>query len=118
VTPRVHDAGKIDTNDLVLQKPGPLTDEEQKEMRRHTEIGHRLHPGRGRLRRDDHRPPLPLAWDMVRTAREPGGGSNVIHFPPRRPYRKGLSEEPRGAARIEPASTPASAIMTSRRALP
>ena len=39
---RVHDIGKIGTNDLVLQKPGPLTDEEQKEMRRHTEIGHRL----------------------------------------------------------------------------
>jgi len=39
---RVHDIGKIGTNDLVLLKPGPLTDEEQKEMRRHTEIGHRL----------------------------------------------------------------------------
>lgn len=39
---RVHDIGKIGTNDLVLLKPGPLTDEEQREMRRHTEIGHRL----------------------------------------------------------------------------
>jgi putative nucleotidyltransferase with HDIG domain len=39
---RVHDIGKIGTNDLVLQKPGPLTDEEQREMRRHAEIGHRL----------------------------------------------------------------------------
>jgi putative nucleotidyltransferase with HDIG domain len=39
---RVHDIGKIGTNDLVLQKPGPLTLEEQVEMRRHTEIGHRL----------------------------------------------------------------------------
>jgi putative nucleotidyltransferase with HDIG domain len=39
---RVHDIGKIGTNDLVLLKPGPLTEEEQKEMRRHTEIGHRL----------------------------------------------------------------------------
>lgn len=39
---RVHDIGKIGTNDLVLQKPGPLTEEEQREMRRHTEIGHRL----------------------------------------------------------------------------
>lgn len=39
---RVHDIGKIGTNDLVLQKPGPLTQEEQREMRRHTEIGHRL----------------------------------------------------------------------------
>jgi putative nucleotidyltransferase with HDIG domain len=39
---RVHDIGKIGTNDLVLLKPGPLTEEEQTEMRRHTEIGHRL----------------------------------------------------------------------------
>jgi putative nucleotidyltransferase with HDIG domain len=39
---RVHDIGKIGTNDLVLLKPGPLTEEEQREMRRHTEIGHRL----------------------------------------------------------------------------
>jgi putative nucleotidyltransferase with HDIG domain len=39
---RVHDIGKIGTNDLVLLKPGPLTEEEQKEMRRHAEIGHRL----------------------------------------------------------------------------
>ena len=39
---RVHDIGKIGTNDLVLLKPGPLTESEQEEMRRHTEIGHRL----------------------------------------------------------------------------
>jgi putative nucleotidyltransferase with HDIG domain len=39
---RVHDIGKIGTNDLVLLKPGPLTDAEQTEMRRHAEIGHRL----------------------------------------------------------------------------
>ena len=39
---RVHDIGKIGTNDLVLLKPGPLTTEEQREMRRHAEIGHRL----------------------------------------------------------------------------
>ena len=39
---RVHDIGKIGTNDLVLLKPGPLTEEEQAEMRRHAEIGHRL----------------------------------------------------------------------------
>jgi putative nucleotidyltransferase with HDIG domain len=39
---RVHDIGKIGTNDMVLLKPGPLTQEEQTEMRRHAEIGHRL----------------------------------------------------------------------------
>src|SRR5207247_1059458 len=39
---RVHDIGKIGTNDMVLLKPGPLTEEEQREMRRHAEIGPRL----------------------------------------------------------------------------
>lgn len=39
---RVHDIGKIGTNDLVLLKPGPLNDDERAEMQRHTEIGHRL----------------------------------------------------------------------------
>jgi putative nucleotidyltransferase with HDIG domain len=39
---RVHDIGKIGTNDLILLKPGPLTEDEQREMRRHAEIGHRL----------------------------------------------------------------------------
>jgi putative nucleotidyltransferase with HDIG domain len=39
---RVHDIGKIGTNDLVLLKAGPLDANEQVEMRRHVEIGHRL----------------------------------------------------------------------------
>ncbi|MEO8633163.1 MAG: HD domain-containing phosphohydrolase [Chloroflexota bacterium] len=39
---RVHDIGKIGTNDLVLLKAGPLDASEQAEMRRHVEIGHRL----------------------------------------------------------------------------
>lgn len=39
---RVHDIGKIGTNDLVLMKPGPLDEKERVEMQRHVEIGHRL----------------------------------------------------------------------------
>ena len=39
---RVHDIGKIGTNDLVLLKAGPLNDAERAEMQRHVEIGHRL----------------------------------------------------------------------------
>jgi putative nucleotidyltransferase with HDIG domain len=39
---RVHDIGKIGTNDIVLLKAGPLDSGEQAEMRRHVEIGHRL----------------------------------------------------------------------------
>jgi HD domain-containing protein len=39
---RVHDIGKIGTNDMVLLKKGPLDDAERTEMQRHVEIGHRL----------------------------------------------------------------------------
>jgi HD-GYP domain-containing protein (c-di-GMP phosphodiesterase class II) len=39
---RVHDIGKIGTNDTVLLKAGPLNDAERAEMQRHVEIGHRL----------------------------------------------------------------------------
>jgi len=39
---RVHDIGKVGTNDHVLLKPGPLDSDEESEMRRHAEIGARL----------------------------------------------------------------------------
>ncbi|TMC29007.1 MAG: HD-GYP domain-containing protein [Chloroflexi bacterium] len=39
---RVHDIGKIGTNDVVLLKKGPLDDDERKEMQRHVGIGHKL----------------------------------------------------------------------------
>ena len=39
---RVHDIGKIGTNDVILLKNGPLDDAERAEMQRHAEIGHRL----------------------------------------------------------------------------
>jgi diguanylate cyclase (GGDEF)-like protein/putative nucleotidyltransferase with HDIG domain len=38
----VHDVGKIGIPDSVLRKPGWLTDEDWKEMRRHPEIGARI----------------------------------------------------------------------------
>lgn len=37
-----HDIGKVGTPDRVLFKPGPLNAEEQLEMERHSEIGHRI----------------------------------------------------------------------------
>ena len=37
-----HDIGKVGTPDRILQKPGPLTPDEQAEMRRHCEIGYRI----------------------------------------------------------------------------
>ena len=38
----LHDVGKIGIPDHVLQKPGPLTDSEQRLMRTHTVVGERL----------------------------------------------------------------------------
>jgi HD-GYP domain-containing protein (c-di-GMP phosphodiesterase class II) len=39
---RFHDLGKVGIPDSILHKPGPLTDAEFDEMRRHCEIGHRI----------------------------------------------------------------------------
>src|SRR3954470_22373873 len=38
----LHDVGKLGIADAVLQKPGPLTDEEWADMRRHPELGARI----------------------------------------------------------------------------
>ncbi|MEO5346935.1 MAG: DUF3369 domain-containing protein [Magnetococcus sp. YQC-9] len=38
----MHDLGKIGIPDAILNKPGPLTDEEWRIMRAHTEIGHQV----------------------------------------------------------------------------
>jgi HD-GYP domain-containing protein (c-di-GMP phosphodiesterase class II) len=38
----LHDIGKIGVPDSILRKPGPLTDEEWAQMRRHPELGARI----------------------------------------------------------------------------
>ncbi len=38
----LHDIGKMAIPDVILQKPGPLTEDEWKEMRRHPEYAHRM----------------------------------------------------------------------------
>lgn len=38
----VHDIGKMALPDAILSKPGPLTDEEWREMRRHPELGYEM----------------------------------------------------------------------------
>jgi HD-GYP domain-containing protein (c-di-GMP phosphodiesterase class II) len=38
----LHDIGKIAVSDLILNKPGSLTAEEWREMKRHPEIGYRI----------------------------------------------------------------------------
>lgn len=37
-----HDIGKVGIPDRILFKPGPLTQDERREMQRHCEIGHRI----------------------------------------------------------------------------
>jgi HD-GYP domain-containing protein (c-di-GMP phosphodiesterase class II) len=39
---RFHDLGKVGVSDSILFKPGPLSREETREMRKHCEIGHRI----------------------------------------------------------------------------
>jgi putative two-component system response regulator len=41
----MHDVGKIGIPDTILQKPGPLTPAERREMERHTEVGHAILSG-------------------------------------------------------------------------
>ncbi len=41
----MHDVGKIGVSDLVLLKPGKLTDEEFAQIKTHSEIGHRILSG-------------------------------------------------------------------------
>jgi len=41
----MHDVGKIAITDQILRKPGALTDEERREMQRHTTIGHEILSG-------------------------------------------------------------------------
>ena len=43
----LHDIGKIGVGDSILQKPGPLTDEEYEAMKKHPEIGARILGGSG-----------------------------------------------------------------------
>ncbi|MDP3129857.1 MAG: diguanylate cyclase, partial [Bacillota bacterium] len=38
----LHDIGKVGVDDAILTKPGPLTNEEWVEMRKHPEIGYRI----------------------------------------------------------------------------
>jgi diguanylate cyclase (GGDEF)-like protein len=38
----LHDIGKVGINDAILRKPGPLTEQEWLEMRKHPEIGFRI----------------------------------------------------------------------------
>lgn len=72
----LHDLGKLGIADAILHKPGPLDDDEWREMRRHPEVGARilehagmhdiaLWVGQHHERMDGHGYPLSLAGDEI-----------------------------------------------------
>jgi putative nucleotidyltransferase with HDIG domain len=62
----LHDIGKIGVPDSILAKPGPLSDEEYEQMRKHPEIGARILGGSGL---DDIR-----SWVLAHHERPDGRG--------------------------------------------
>jgi len=93
----LHDVGKVAIPDAILNKPGPLDEEEWQFMRRHTEIGERILLAA---------PSLAHAAGLVRSHHERYDGSGY-------PDRTSRDEIPFGACVIAVAD--AFAAMTSRR---
>lgn len=158
IASRVLDVGKVGTNELVLEEPGPLIEEEERDMRRHAEIGYRFLKHLGlreeaelvlahHERHDGAGYPRGLAGDRIPIEAAVISAADAYEaMTSDRPYRDGLAweiihselirqrgkqwservvdglieliEEERRGERIEAASTPAPAIIASRRALP
>ena len=71
----IHDIGKVGVADQILRKPGPLTDGEWEEMRRHPEFGHQVIANaerRAGIRNDEL---LRLAKEVVQTHHERWDGT-------------------------------------------
>jgi diguanylate cyclase (GGDEF)-like protein len=62
----LHDVGKIGITDTILQKPGPLTDDEFTIMRTHTRLGHAIVSAAER--------PIEAEWILHHHERVDGGG--------------------------------------------
>jgi diguanylate cyclase (GGDEF)-like protein len=81
---QLHDIGKVAIPETILDKPGPLNDEEWEFMRRHTEIGERIVTAA---------PSLAHAADLVRSSHERFDGNGY-------PDRLAGEDIPLGAAII------------------
>jgi two-component system cell cycle response regulator len=81
---QLHDIGKVAIPETILDKPGPLNDEEWEFMRRHTEIGERIVTAA---------PSLAHAADLVRSSHERFDGNGY-------PDRLAGEDIPFGAAII------------------
>ncbi|HEU4977789.1 MAG TPA: diguanylate cyclase [Solirubrobacteraceae bacterium] len=62
----LHDVGKVGVADTILRKPGPLTDAEWAEMRKHSELGARIVAGANL--------PDVAGWVLAHHERPDGGG--------------------------------------------
>ena len=62
----LHDVGKIGITDTILQKPGPLTDDEFAVMMTHTRLGHAIVSAAER--------PIEAGWILHHHERIDGGG--------------------------------------------
>jgi len=62
----LHDVGKIGITDTILQKPGPLTDDEFAVMKTHTRLGHAIVSAAER--------PIEAGWILHHHERIDGGG--------------------------------------------
>lgn len=101
----LHDLGKLGIADAILHKPGPLTDEEWREMRRHPEVGARIleHAGLRDIARwvgqhheriDGQGYPLGLAGEEISLeARILAVADAYEAMISDRPYRTGMSVE-------------------------
>lgn len=73
----MHDVGKIGVSDRILRKPGKLSEDEWREMQRHTEIGYEILSG-------SETEPLDLAAEIALTHHERMDGSG---------YPRGLGDD-------------------------
>ncbi len=74
----LHDVGKVGISDLILSKPGRLTEDEMEEMKQHTSIGYEI------LRKNENRPVLLAASTIAHQHHEKWDGSG---------YPRGLKGE-------------------------
>ena len=102
----LHDVGKIGVDDHVLRKPGQLSDTEYEHIKRHSEVGHRILSGLGKL--DDVLPvvlhhheswdgggyPARIAaHDIPLAARIIAVADSYDAMGSDRPYRQGMPQE-------------------------